>query len=70
MGPEEAAFAVERFFTHAHTVIPMHYGTYPYLKGTFEEFQKELKDKKVFPKVKLIDCFNNALGMWLDIRNP
>ena len=38
MGPEEAAFAVKRFFSHAHTVIPMHFGTFDKLPGTFEEF--------------------------------
>jgi L-ascorbate metabolism protein UlaG (beta-lactamase superfamily) len=38
MGPEEAGFAVAKFLTHAHTVIPMHYGTFPMLTGTLEEF--------------------------------
>ena len=48
----------------------MHFGTYPYLKGTFDEFASELKLLKLIPKLKLIDSFNSALGMWLDIRNP
>jgi len=42
MGPEEAAYAIEHFFTHAHMVIPMHYGTHKSIKGTFKEFKREL----------------------------
>jgi L-ascorbate metabolism protein UlaG (beta-lactamase superfamily) len=42
MGPEEAAYAVAKFLTHAHTVIPMHFGTFPLLKGTVDEFNKQL----------------------------
>ncbi len=42
MGPEEAAYATNKFFKHAHTVIPMHYATFPALTGTFEAFQAEL----------------------------
>jgi L-ascorbate metabolism protein UlaG (beta-lactamase superfamily) len=36
MGPEEAAYAAHHFFKHAHVVIPMHFGTFPLLPGTFE----------------------------------
>lgn len=38
MGPEESAYAVAKFLTRAHTVVPMHFGTFPLLKGTVEEF--------------------------------
>ena len=43
MGPREAAFAVAKFLTKAHTVIPMHFGTFPLLKGTVEDFTKEFE---------------------------
>lgn len=43
MGPREAAYAVMRFFSHAKVVIPMHYGTFPLLKGTVEELEKEIE---------------------------
>ena len=43
MGPREAAYAVMRFFSHAKAVIPMHYGTFPLLKGTVEDFEKEIE---------------------------
>lgn len=35
MGPEEAALACQRFFKNASTVIPMHFGTFDRLPGTF-----------------------------------
>ena len=36
MGPEEAAYAAHHFFKNANIVIPMHFGTFPLLPGTFE----------------------------------
>ena len=42
MGPSEAAFAVNRFFTNVKTVVPMHYGTQG-CPGTPEEMKAELK---------------------------
>lgn len=39
MGPREAALAV-RLLGVKH-VIPMHYGTFPFLRGTPEEFRRE-----------------------------
>mmetsp|Transcript_39852 Transcript_39852/g.29404 ORF Transcript_39852/g.29404 Transcript_39852/m.29404 type:complete len:92 (-) Transcript_39852:44-319(-) len=42
MGPEEAGYAVAKFLKHAHTVIPMHFATFPLLYGTIEDFQKHL----------------------------
>ncbi len=41
MGPVEAAFAM-RYWIHARYVLPVHYGTFPLLKGTPEEFIKAL----------------------------
>ena len=41
MDPWHAAYAVKTFFKDAK-VIPMHYGTFPPLKGTPEEFKKHL----------------------------
>jgi len=46
MGPVESAYAVTRFFTHAKVVIPMHYGTFPLLPGTLEDFEKEIEKFK------------------------
>lgn len=40
MGPREAALAVCKFLTTVKVVIPMHFGTFPFLKGTVEEFEK------------------------------
>lgn len=40
MGPRGAALAV--LMVHPDTVIPMHYGTFPVLTGTPEEFRKRL----------------------------
>lgn len=45
MGPEGAALAVDRFFKEAKWIVPMHYGTFPLLTGTFEQFKVELQKK-------------------------
>lgn len=45
MGPEHAALAVQ--YVKPAKVIPMHYGTYGLLKGTPEEFRKELDKRKL-----------------------
>ena len=39
MGPREAALAVARYLKQAKVVIPMHFGTFPLLKGTVADFQ-------------------------------
>lgn len=39
MGPREAAYALKNFLTSTKTVIPMHFGTFPVLTGTPEEFE-------------------------------
>ena len=41
MDPAHAAYAVRQFLKVAK-VIPMHYGTFPPLKGTPEEFKTHL----------------------------
>jgi L-ascorbate metabolism protein UlaG (beta-lactamase superfamily) len=43
MGPREAAYAISRFLTHGKVVIPMHYGTFPLLKGTVADLEKHLE---------------------------
>ena len=45
MGPARAAEAVK--LVKPHTVIPMHYGTFPVLTGTPEAFGREVKKRKV-----------------------
>lgn len=45
MGPEEAAYAVNRFIKPG-TAIPIHYGTYPAINRTPEEFVQALGDSK------------------------
>ena len=45
MGPREAACACK--FIRAQKVIPMHYGSFPALTGTVEEFSKELASQQV-----------------------
>ena len=47
MGPEDAAEAASMW--GVKTVIPMHYGTFPVLTGTVEEFKKALN-----PQIKLL----------------
>lgn len=49
MDPNEAAYACK--LLRPHYVVPMHYGTWPVLTGTAEEFAKLMKDQ---PDVKLI----------------
>ncbi len=49
MGPREAAKACE--LLKPEVVIPMHYGTFPILTGTVEEFEKELKKYELPVKV-------------------
>jgi L-ascorbate metabolism protein UlaG (beta-lactamase superfamily) len=44
MGPKEAAYATKNFLTNIHTVIPMHFGTFPVLTGTPDEFRNQLKE--------------------------
>lgn len=51
MGPKEAAFAVTTLLKPKR-VVPIHYGTFPALKGTPKEFKKYLKTKKLLTIIK------------------
>lgn len=44
MGPREAAYAVKNFLPSAKKIIPMHFGSFPVLTGTPEEFDNQLKE--------------------------
>ena len=50
MDPRDAAVAARD--VGAKSVVPMHYGTFPVLDGTPEEFAKELK--AVSPRSKMV----------------
>ena len=52
MGPARAAEAVKLVAPRA--VIPMHYGTFPVLTGTPEAFDRELKERKVKAKLRVM----------------
>lgn len=45
MGPEDAALATNRYFK-ARFVVPMHYGTFPILAGTPEEYSRALGNSR------------------------
>ena len=68
MGPEEAAYAVKNFLTGAHTIIPMHYMTFPLLKGDLPAFRACLEEQGVEGK-RLIDSYAELLGQTMDL-NP
>jgi len=52
MGPARAAEAVT--LVTPKTVIPMHYGTFPVLTGTPEVFERELKNRKLKSKLRVM----------------
>ena len=52
MGPKDAALAVS--MVHPDTVIPMHFGTFPVLTGTPEEFDAALKARHSSAKLKVM----------------
>ena len=43
MGPNEAAYAMAKFLREVKVCIPMHFGTFPLLTGTLENFEKCLE---------------------------
>ena len=43
MGPREAAFAIAKLLRNVKVVIPMHFGTFPLLKGNIPDFEKHLQ---------------------------
>lgn len=47
MGPAHAAYALKNHLKDIPRVVPMHYGTFPPLKGTPEQLQKALGDHTV-----------------------
>lgn len=51
MGPDDAALAAK--ILKARTVVPMHYGTFPPLKGTPEELQAAMKKQRAAGKVQV-----------------
>lgn len=44
MDPKLAALSMARFLKSAKIFIPMHYGTFPHLKGTPKEFEEHFKN--------------------------
>jgi L-ascorbate metabolism protein UlaG (beta-lactamase superfamily) len=52
MGPIRAADAVK--LVNPRKVIPMHYGTFPVLTGTPQEFDRELKKRQVKAELHII----------------
>lgn len=61
MGPREAAYALARFLKSVKYVIPMHFGTFPLLKGTPEQTQEHFENFKAkFHRddLKFLDPFN------------
>ncbi|MBC7190015.1 MULTISPECIES: metal-dependent hydrolase [Thermodesulfovibrio] len=49
MGPKRAAIATK--FVNPKMVIPMHFGTFPMLNGTVEEFENEIAEQKIQTKI-------------------
>ena len=47
MGPEGASVACNKFFHSAKHIVPMHFGTFPLLTGTYEDFKAQLEKKGV-----------------------
>jgi L-ascorbate metabolism protein UlaG (beta-lactamase superfamily) len=52
MGPARAAEAVK--LVNPREVIPMHYGTFPVLTGTPRAFERELKDRDVNARLRVM----------------
>src|SRR5205085_769869 len=52
MGPNRAAEAVK--LVKPRIVVPMHYGTFPVLTGTPEEFDRELNKRKVKTQLRVM----------------
>uniref|UniRef100_A0A7S3I8E2 Uncharacterized protein n=1 Tax=Favella ehrenbergii TaxID=182087 RepID=A0A7S3I8E2_9SPIT len=66
MGPEEAAYGVAKFLTNASVVIPMHFLTFPLLKGDLPAFKSEL-DKRGVTGKQIVDSYADLLGKWMDL---
>lgn len=50
MGPREAAYALKHFLPTPKTVVPMHFGSFPVLTGTPDDFEKEMEKQGVTDK--------------------
>lgn len=68
MGPRSAAYAVQKFFHSAKYIIPMHYGTFPLLTGTFDAFKAEL-GKCNIPEEKLVasDAIKDTIDLTMKV---
>ena len=60
MGPKEAAYALAKFLHSVKYVIPMHFGTFPLLKGTPEKLKEHYEGfltKYERGELKILDPF-------------
>ena len=60
MGPREAAYALAKFLVSVKFVIPMHFGTFPLLKGTPEKLKEHYEifsAKYERDELKILDPF-------------
>ena len=65
MGPRGAALACSRFFKSAKHIVPMNFGTFPELTGTYEAFSEELRKKKVAAKlVSISQILGGSAKSW------
>ena len=66
MGPREAGYALAKFLKSIKFVIPMHFGTFPLLKGTPEATQEHFdnfKEKFGREDVKFLNPFDYKEGL-------
>ena len=66
MGPEEAAHCL-KFFKSARAVLPMHFGTFPMLPGTFEEF-RSWQEKKGTNHLRTFNSYEELLGKEIELE--
>lgn len=59
MGPTGAALACQKFFPTAKKIVPMHYGTFPLLTGTYEDFAAELDKKGLTDRLVATDSIKD-----------
>ena len=47
----------------------MHFGTFPLLPGTFQDFNFYLKEHKVHERddYRLVDAYKEGLGKWIQL---
>ena len=61
MGPIRAADAVKA--VNPRSVVPIHYGTFPVLTGTPEEFERELKKREVKAQLRVMKP-GETISLW------